>query len=410
MMGALMNLFEELKNRGFIKQMTHENEIRKILDKEKVNFYIGYDPTADSLTVGHFVTLMLMSHMQKNGHKPIVLIGGGTVMVGDPTGKTDMRKMLHKSDIYRNIVNIKRQIEKFIDFSNNKAIILNNSQWLSNLNYIEFIRDIGVNFSVNNMLRAECFKQRLEKGLSFLEFNYMIMQSYDFLVLNKEYGCVLQLGGDDQWSNMIAGMDLVRRNCGKQVYAMTCNLLLTSDGKKMGKTENGAIWLDENKTPVYDFYQYWRNINDDDVENALKMLTFIPVEDIDKLCMVRGEEINKAKEILAFEVTKIIHGEDNAVKCMEASKALFSTGGSIDGAPNYYVLECEIGRSLVDVLVMKNILPSKSEGRRLISQGGVSLNDIKIEDVNFTLTLECFKYRRAILKKGKKNFYILNIV
>lgn len=405
-----MNLFNELENRGFIKQTTHMDEIRRIIDNEKVVFYIGYDPTADSLTVGHFVTLMFMSHMQKHGHMPIVLIGGGTVMVGDPTGKTDMRKMLSKETINENLHKIKGQMGRFIDFSNNKAIMVNNADWILELNYISFLREIGTKFSVNNMLRAECFKQRLEKGLSFIEFNYMIMQAYDFLYLNEKYNCIMQLGGDDQWSNMIAGMDLIKKKTGKQVYAVTCNLLLTSDGKKMGKTESGAIWLDKEKTPVYDFYQYWRNINDDDVEKTLKMLTFIPLDEIEDLCKVKGEEINKAKEVLAFEVTKIIHGEEEAIKCMEASKALFSKGGNLDGAPNYDVEIGDNGDNLLDVLVNLKIFPSKSEGRRLITQGGVSVNDEKITDSNFILTRECFKDGKVILKKGKKNFYILNLV
>ncbi len=404
-----MSLFGELESRGFIKQMTHEEEIKKIIDKDNVVFYIGYDPTADSLTVGHFVTLMFMSHMQKHGHKPIVLVGGGTVMVGDPTGKTDMRKMLSKEVINENVEKIKGQISKFIDFSNDKAVLVNNAEWLLNLNYIEFLRDIGVNFSVNNMLRAECFKQRLEKGLSFLEFNYMIMQSYDFLVLNQKYNCMMQLGGDDQWSNMIGGMDLIRRKTGKQVYALTCNLLLTSDGKKMGKTENGAIWLDKEKTPIYDFYQYWRNIDDKDVEKTLKMLTFVPLDEIENLCSVEGEEINKAKEVLAFEVTKIIHGEEEALKCRDASRALFSKDGNLDNAPKYEVLKSEIRSSLLDILVSKKIFPSKSEGRRLITQGGVSLNEEKITDGNFILTEEAFNDKKAIIKKGKKNFYVLTL-
>lgn len=404
-----MSLFGELESRGFIKQMTHEEEIKKFIDEDKVVFYIGYDPTADSLTVGHFVTLMFMSHMQKHGHKPIVLVGGGTVMVGDPTGKTDMRKMLLKEVINENVEKIKGQISKFIDFSDDKAIMVNNAEWLLNLNYIEFLRDIGVNFSVNNMLRAECFKQRLEKGLSFLEFNYMIMQSYDFLVLNQKYNCMMQLGGDDQWSNMIGGMDLIRRKTGKQVYALTCNLLLTSDGKKMGKTENGAVWLDKEKTSVYDFYQYWRNIDDKDVEKTLKMLTFVPLDEIRELCSVEGEEINKAKEVLAFEVTKIIHGEEEALKCRDAFRALFSKDGNLDNAPKYKVLKSEIGSTLLDVLVSKKIFPSKSEGRRLIIQGGVSLNEEKITDGNFVLTNEVFNEGKAIIKKGKKNFYVLTL-
>ncbi|EIA27043.1 Tyrosyl-tRNA synthetase, partial [Candidatus Arthromitus sp. SFB-5] len=299
-----MSLFNELENRGFIKQATHLEEIKKLVNDEKVVFYIGYDPTADSLTVGHFVTLMFMSHMQKYGHKPIVLVGGGTVMVGDPTGKVDMRKMLSVDTISDNLHKIKNQMKKFIDFSDNKAIMINNADWILKLNYIDFLREIGTKFSVNNMLRAECFKQRLEKGLSFIEFNYMIMQAYDFLYLNEKYNCIMQLGGDDQWSNMIAGMDLIKKKTGKQVYALTCNLLLTSDGKKMGKTESGAVWLDKEKTSVYDFYQYWRNIGDGDVERTLKMLTFLPLDEIEDLCKVESAEINKAKEVLAFEVTK----------------------------------------------------------------------------------------------------------
>ena len=405
-----MGLVKELESRGFIKQMTHEDEIKRLIEDEKIVFYIGYDPTADSLTVGHFVTLMFMAHMQKYGHKPIVLVGDGTVMVGDPTGKTDMRKMLSRDVVNENVLKIKGQIGKFIDFSDDKAIMVDNSEWLLNLNYIDFLREIGVNFSVNNMLRAECFKQRFEKGLSFLEFNYMIMQAYDFLVLNNKYNCVMQLGGDDQWSNMIAGMDLVRRKNSKKVYAMTCNLLLTSDGKKMGKTESGAIWLDSEKTSVYDFYQYWRNIDDKDVEKTLKMLTFLPLEEIEKLCSVSGEEINKAKEVLAFEITKIIHGEEEALRCMEASRALFSNGGNLEGAPNFEISQDRFGENILDVLVSLNIFPSKSEGRRLITQGGVSLNDVKINDVNLKLEMDYFKEGKCIIKKGKKNFYVLNLV
>lgn len=403
-----MSLFKELQERGFIKQMTHEEEIKKFIDDDKIVFYIGYDPTADSLTVGHFVTLMFMAHMQKYGHKPIVLVGGGTVMIGDPSGKTDMRKMLSRDVIDQNLVKIKSQMQKFINFSDDKAIMVNNADWILNLNYIEFLRDIGTKFSVNNMLRAECFKQRFERGLSFFEFNYMIMQAYDFLYLNEKYNCLMQLGGDDQWSNMIAGMDLIRKKNGKQVYAVTCNLLLTSDGKKMGKTESGAIWLDSEKTPVYDFYQYWRNINDNDVEKTLKMLTFLHLDEIEELCKVKGEEINKAKEVLAFEVTKIIHGEEEAIKCREASRALFSKGGNLEGAPNYDV-EVNGDTSLLDILVSLKIFPSKSEGRRLINQGGVSINDNKVTDANLILTSDLFEDGKVIVKKGKKNFYILNI-
>lgn len=405
-----MSLFKELENRGFIKQMTHEMEIKQLIEKDKIVFYIGYDPTADSLTVGHFVTLMFMSHMQKYGHKPIVLVGGGTVMVGDPTGKTDMRKMLSRDVIDQNIAKIKGQISNFIDFSDDKAIMVDNSDWLLKLNYIEFLRDIGIRFSVNNMLRAECFKQRLEKGLSFIEFNYMIMQAYDFLVLNEKYNCTMQLGGDDQWSNMIAGMDLIRKKNGKQVYALTCNLLLTSNGTKMGKTESGAIWLDKEKTPVYDFYQYWRNIDDKDVEKTLKMLTFVSIEEIEKMCDVVGEEINKAKEMLAYEVTKIIHGEEEATRCREISTALFSKDKNLDNVPTYEILQDEIGKTILDILVSKNIFPSKSEGRRLITQGGVTINESKITDSNFILKEEDFEDNKVIVKKGKKNFYVLSYV
>lgn len=405
-----MSLFNELENRGFIKQGTHLEEIKKLVNDEKVVFYIGYDPTADSLTVGHFVTLMFMSHMQKYGHKPIVLVGGGTVMVGDPTGKVDMRKMLSVDTISDNLHKIKNQMKKFIDFSDNKAIMINNADWILKLNYIDFLREIGTKFSVNNMLRAECFKQRLEKGLSFIEFNYMIMQAYDFLYLNEKYNCIMQLGGDDQWSNMIAGMDLIKKKTGKQVYALTCNLLLTSDGKKMGKTESGAVWLDKEKTSVYDFYQYWRNIGDGDVERTLKMLTFLPLDEIEDLCKVESAEINKAKEVLAFEVTKIIHGEDEAIKCQEAARALFSGIGNLEGALNYYIKIQESGNLFLDVLVDLKILPSKSEGRRLISQGGVSIHDEKITDSNFLLKKEHFKDGKVILKRGKKNFYILNLL
>ena len=404
-----MSLFNELKSRGFIKQATHEEEIEKLIDSDKFVFYIGYDPTADSLTVGHFVTLMFMAHMQRYGHTPIVLVGGGTVMVGDPTGKTDMRKMLSRDTINLNVMSIRKQMEKFIDFSDNKAILLDNSDWLLSLNYIDFLREVGVNFSVNNMLRAECFKQRLEKGLSFLEFNYMIMQAYDFLVLNGKFNCIMQLGGDDQWSNMIAGMDLIRRKTGKKVYALTCNLLVTSDGKKMGKTEKGAVWLDENKTSVYDFYQYWRNIDDRDVEKTLKLLTFLPIDEIEKLCSVEGEEINRAKEVLAFEITKIVHGDDNARKCMEASQALFSKNGNLDLAPKYSIGNSDVGKAFLDVLVSLKIIPSKAEGRRLITQGGLSINDVKVDDINFILNEKCFSDGKLIVKKGKKNFYVLTL-
>ena len=327
------NVYDTLLERGYLKQLTHEDEIKKILGKEKVTFYIGFDPTADSLHVGHFVTMMFMAHMQRAGHRPIALVGGGTAMIGDPSGKTDMRKMLSKEEIDHNISCIKTQLSRLIDFKDDKAILENNANWLLNLNYVEFIRDIGVHFTVNKMLAAECYKQRLEKGLSFLEFNYMLMQGYDFLMLNQKYGCTMELGGDDQWSNIIAGMELIRRKESKASYGMTCALLTNSEGKKMGKTENGALWLDANKTSPYDFYQYWRNIEDSVVEKCLALLTFVSMDEIRRLCALKGEEINEAKKVLAFEVTKLIHGEEEAMKAQSAAQALFGAGVDMSSVP-----------------------------------------------------------------------------
>ena len=403
------NVYDTLVERGYIKQLTHEEEIKKILGKEKVTFYIGFDPTADSLHIGHFIAMMFMAHMQRAGHRPIALVGGGTAMIGDPSGKTDMRKMLSKEEIDHNIFCIKAQLSKLIDFSDDKAILENNANWLLNLNYVDFIRDIGVHFSVNRMLTAECFKQRLEKGLSFLEFNYMIMQGYDFLVLNQKYGCTMQLGGDDQWSNIIAGMALIRKKEGKSSYGMTCTLLTNSEGKKMGKTENGALWLDADKTSPYDFYQYWRNIEDSDVEKCLSLLTFVPMDEVRRLGALKDEEINEAKKVLAFEVTKLIHGEEEAIKAQTAAQALFGAGTNMNSVPTVSIPRDMKSTGLMDILVYTKVLPSKAEARRLIEQGGLTINDRKIEDKNETLIDSDFKEGKVLIKKGKKKYYSLII-
>ena len=405
----MANVYDTLLDRGYIKQLTHEDEMKKILDTEKVTFYIGFDPTADSLHVGHFIAMMFMAHMQRAGHRPIALVGGGTAMIGDPSGKTDMRKMLSKEEIDYNISCIKTQLSRLIDFSDDKAILDNNANWLLNLNYVDFIRDIGVHFSVNRMLSAECFKQRLEKGLSFLEFNYMLMQGYDFLVLNQKYGCTMQLGGDDQWSNIIAGMELIRRKEGKASYGMTCSLLTNSEGKKMGKTENGALWLDAEKTSPYDFYQYWRNVSDTDVEKCLSLLTFVPMDEVRNLCASKDEKINEAKKVLAFEVTKLIHGEEEATKAKNASEALFAGGVDMSNVPTVSIPEDMKTSTLIDILVYTKVLPSKAEARRLIEQGGLTINDRKIENTNETLLEEDFKDGSVLIKKGKKKYYSLII-
>ncbi|MBP2071223.1 tyrosine--tRNA ligase [Thermoanaerobacterium butyriciformans] len=399
-----MSVFDVLKERNFIQQMTHEDEIKELLEKEKVTFYIGFDPTADSLHVGHFLQLMVMAHMQRAGHRPIALIGGGTAMVGDPTGKTDMRKMLTKEEISHNAEAFKKQMSRFIDFSDGKAILANNADWLLNLNYVEFLRDIGVHFSVNKMLTAECFKTRLERGLSFLEFNYMLMQAYDFLMLNKKYGCVLQMGGDDQWSNILAGVDLVRRKEGKQVYGMTFTLLTTSEGKKMGKTEKGAVWLDAEKTPPYDFYQYWRNVDDSDVEKCLSLLTFLPMDEVRRLGSLKDKEINEAKKVLAYEVTKLVHGEDEARKAQKAAEALFEGSGDLSNVPTSTITSSMLGSNLLDVLVKTGIIPSKSEGRRLITQGGLYVNDENVKDINAVVTEDMFKQGYMLVRRGKKSY------
>ena len=400
----MSNVLDELLDRGYIKQFTHEAETRELLEKEKITFYIGFDPTADSLHVGHFIALMFMAHMQRAGHRPIALLGGGTAMVGDPSGKTDMRKMLTKEQIQHNVDSIKKQMERFIDFSDDKAILVNNGEWLLNLNYVDFLRDVGTHFSVNRMLSAECFKQRLEKGLSFLEFNYMLMQGYDFYVLNQKYGCKMELGGDDQWSNMIAGVELVRRKAQGEAFAMTCTLLTNSQGQKMGKTVGGALWLDAEKTSPFDFYQYWRNVDDADVEKCLALLTFVPMDEVRRLGSLEGAQINEAKKVLAYEVTKLVHGEEEAKKAQDAANALFSGGADMSNVPTVTVSRDVLGTSLLDVLANNKIVPSKSEGRRLIQQGGLSINGEKVAEVARALTEEDFKDGSALIKRGKKNY------
>ena len=406
----MRNVYDILTERGYIKQLTHDKEIRELLEKEKVTFYIGFDPTADSLHVGHFIAMMFMAHMQKAGHRPIALVGGGTAMIGDPSGRTDMRQMMTVETIEHNVSCIKKQMEKFIDFSDGKAILENNADWLLKLNYIDFIRDIGSAFSVNKMLTAECFKQRLEKGLSFLEFNYMLMQGYDFLVLNKKYGCLMELGGDDQWSNMLAGVDLIRRKEQKQAYAMTCTLLTTSEGKKMGKTQNGALWLDPEKTSPYEFYQYWRNVQDADVKKCLSLLTFVPMDEVNELCAVEGAAINEAKKVLAYEVTKLIHGEEEAKKAMEAAEALFAGGNNMNNVPTIEVSREKLNTALLDILAEGGVIPSKAEGKRIIKQNGLSLNDEKVTDIYRNLVEEDFTDGIALVKKGKKSYHKLQLI
>ncbi|MEG1254256.1 tyrosine--tRNA ligase [Clostridium sp.] len=405
-----LNVYDVLKERGFLKQLTHEEEMREIFGKEKVTFYIGFDPTADSLHIGHFIAMMFMSHMQRAGHRPIALVGGGTAMIGDPSGRTDMRKMLTKEDIDHNISCIKGQLSRLIDFSDGKAILENNADWLLDLNYVDFIRDIGMHFSVNRMLTAECFKQRLEKGLSFLEFNYMLMQGYDFLVLNKKHNCTMELGGDDQWSNILAGMELIRRKESKSAYGMTCSLLTNSEGNKMGKTANGAVWLDPAKTTPYDFYQYWRNIDDADVEKCLCLLTFVEMDEVRRLAALEGAGINEAKTVLAYEVTKLIHGEEEAANAKKASEALFSGGADMSNVPTVEIGSDMKNGAILDIITTTGIVPSKKEGRRLIEQGGLTINDIKIEDVNATFNESYVeKDGYALIKRGKKKFYKLVI-
>ncbi len=403
-----MGIYEELVARGLIAQVTNEDEIREMINAGKANFYIGFDCTADSLTAGHFMALTLMKRLQMAGNKPIALIGGGTTMIGDPSGRTDMRKMLTKEDIDHNAECFKRQMERFIEFGEGKAQMVNNAEWLLNLNYVELLREVGACFSVNKMLSAECYKQRMEKGLSFLEFNYMIMQSYDFYHLYKEYGCNMQFGGDDQWSNMLGGTELIRKKLGKDAHAMTITLLTDSQGKKMGKTAGNAVWLDANKTSPYEFYQYWRNVADGDVLKCIRMLTFLPLEQIDEMDKWEGSQLNKAKEILAYELTALVHGEDEANKAQEAAKSIFAGGGNSENMPSTELSADDFtdeGINIIDAMIKAGLVSSRGEARRLIEQGGVSVDDVKITVPNYIIPLADFDKGYAIIKKGKKVFH-----
>ena len=403
-----MSVYDVLQERGFLKQLSHEEEIKELLEKEKVTFYIGFDPTADSLHVGHFIALMLMSHMQKAGHRPICLLGGGTGMVGDPSGKDDMRKMLTPEFIAHNIACFKKQMSRFIDFTDDKAIMVNNADWLMDLNYIQLLREVGVHFSVNRMLAAECFKKRLEKGMTFFEFNYMIMQGYDFWHLFKHHNCVMELGGDDQWSNMLAGVELIRRKEQKPAFCMTCKLLTTSDGRKMGKTEKGALWLDPEKTSPYDFYQYWRNVGDSDVENCLSLLTFLPMDEVRRLGALKDAEINTAKKVLAFEVTKLVHGEEEALKAQQAAEALFGGGGNMENVPTIEITEADKTAKIIDVLTAAKVFSSKREARQMVAQGGLYLQDTAVTDPEAFLSADMFDAEQSLLvRKGKKKYFRL---
>ena len=399
-----MTLYEELVRRGLIAQVTDEKEISEMINNGKATFYIGFDPTADSLHVGHFMALCLMKRLQMAGNNPIVLIGGGTAMIGDPSGKTDMRKMMTKETIDHNVECFKKQMSRFIDFSEDKAIVVNNGDWLLDLNYVDVLREVGACFSVNKMLTFECYKQRMERGLTFLEFNYMIMQSYDFYMLFQKYGCNMQFGGDDQWANMLGGTELIRKKLGKDAHAMTITLLLNSEGKKMGKTVSGAVWLDPEKTSPYDFFQYWRNVDDADVIKCLKMLTFVPIEQIEEMeKTMQGAELNKAKELLAYELTKLVHGEEEAEKALAAAKAIFANGGASADMPSTEIpaAELEGGINILDLLVKTGLCPSKSEGRRLVQQNGIAVDDVKVTDPNAVITID----DSVVIKKGKKIFH-----
>ena len=403
-----MGVYDALKARGLIAQLTNEEKVRDLLNNGKTSFYIGFDPTADSLHVGHFVQIMVMAHMQKAGHTPIALFGGGTGMIGDPSGKTAMRRMMTREEIDHNVRCFQKQMSRLVDFSDGKAIMVNNADWLMNLNYIQFLREVGVHFSVNRMLSFECYKQRLERGLSFFELNYMLMQSYDFLVLNRKYGCQLELGGDDQWSNIIGGVELIRKADDKEAYGMTFTLLTTSDGRKMGKTESGAVWLDPEKTSPYDFYQYWRNVDDADVIRCLKILTFLPLEEIEAMAKWEGSQLNKAKEILAFEVTKLIHGEEEAMKAQNAARAIFGGGAHSENMPSTELSDGDFTDgeiSVLDLLAKTKLVPSKGEARRLIDQGGISIDDEKVNSVTAKISKSSFEKGFVIIKKGKKVYH-----
>ena len=402
-----MTVYDELVARGLIAQVTNEEEIKKMINNGEAVFYIGFDPTADSLHVGHFMALCLMKRLQMAGNKPIALIGGGTAMIGDPSGRTDMRQMMTKETIDHNVECFKKQMSRFIDFSDGKALLVNNADWLLDLNYVDVLREVGACFSVNNMLRAECYKQRVEKGLSFLEFNYMIMQSYDFYALYQKYGCNMQFGGNDQWSNMLGGTELIRRKLGKDAHAMTITLLLNSEGKKMGKTQSGAVWLDPNKTSPFDFYQYWRNVGDDDVMKCIRMLTFLPLEEIDAMADWEGSQLNKAKEILAYELTKLVHGEEEAEKAQTAARALFSQGGDAANMPTCTLTAEDLVDGSIDILgllVKAELAATRSEARRNVTQGGVTLDGEKVTDIKASYTLDDFKGEGLVLKRGKKKF------
>ena len=402
----MKNVFEVLKERGLIAQMTHEEEIKNLLENKKITFYIGFDPTADSLHIGHFMQLVVMKHMQNAGHRPIILLGGGTTMVGDPTGKTDMRPMISREEIQHNADNFKKQMSKFIDFTDGKAIMVNNADWLLDLNYVDFLREVGVHFSVNRMLSAECFKTRMERGLSFLEFNYMLMQSYDFYKLHKEYDCIMEFGGDDQWSNIIGGIELIRRKDAKDAYGMTFTLLTTSEGKKMGKTEKGALWLDPEKVSPYEFYQYWRNVDDKDVIRLMKLVTFVSMDEIAEYEKLEGQQLNSVKERLAYEVTKMVHGEDEANKAQTSAKAVFGAGADDANMPTFELAKdvLNAGLNIVDLLAVSGLAPSKGEGRRLVQQGGVSIDGNKIDDIAYVITEDIFNDGKIVVKKGKKVF------
>ena len=402
-----MTIYDELVARGLIAQVTDEKEIKELINNGKATFYIGFDPTADSLHVGHFMALCLMKRLQMAGNKPIVLIGGGTAQIGDPSGRTDMRQMMTTETINHNVECFKKQMSRFIDFGEGKAIMVNNADWLMDLNYVDVLREVGAHFSVNRMLTAECYKQRMEKGLSFLEFNYMIMQSYDFYTLFQKYGCNMEFGGDDQWSNMLGGTELIRRKLGKDAYAMTINLLLNSEGKKMGKTQSGAVWLDPNKTTPFEFFQYWRNVSDADVLKCIRMLTFLPLEEIDKMESWEGAQLNEAKEILAFELTKLVHGEEEAAKAKEASHALFAGGANNANMPTVTVTAEDFPDGeldIISVLVKAGLCDSRGDGRRNIQQGGVSVADEKVTDISTKYTLDDFKGDGLIIRRGKKKF------
>ena len=402
-----MTVYDELVARGLIAQVTDEKEIKELVNNGKAVFYIGFDPTADSLHVGHFMALCLMKRLQMAGNKPIALIGGGTAMIGDPSGRTDMRQMMTKETINHNVECFKKQMSRFIDFSDDKALLVNNADWLLDLNYVDVLRDIGPHFSVNRMLTAECYKQRMERGLSFLEFNYMIMQSFDFYTLFQKYGCNMEFGGDDQWSNMLGGTELIRRKLGKDAYAMTINLLLNSEGKKMGKTQSGAVWLDPNKTSPFEFYQYWRNVSDADVLKCLRMLTFLPLEQIDEMDKWEGSQLNQAKEILAFELTKLVHGEEEAKKAEEGAKALFAGGGNTDNMPTTVLSADDFREDAIDILtllVKSGLSASRNEARRAVEQGGVSLDSEKVTDIKAAFEKNTFSGDGVVVKRGKKNF------